>query len=264
MGKSFYGVALALVVTISGSAALAQEMAAISSAPRTEAVLNEYYGRGVHAFFSHDDLKASDLLNRAIAGGSKDPRAYYFRGLVFARQGRSPEAQADFKKAAELEVLGLDRGFRIGRALERIQGPVRTEIELARSEARLNAHNAIELRKQKRYEEFGRDQADSARPVKPVSPGSVVPPPPVRPAAPPPVAAPPSNDPFGDDDAAPPKKPAPPADEPAEEPAADEPAEDMPAEEAPSDEEATEEPAAEETPEEDEKPADKNDDPFGN
>lgn len=262
MGKSFYGVALALVVTISGSV-FAQEMAAISSAPRTEAVLNEYYGRGVHAFFSHDDLKAMDLLNRAIAGGSKDPRAYYFRGLTYARQGAKAEAQADFKKAAELEVLGLDRGFRIGRALERIQGPARSEIELARSEARLNAHNAIEQRKQKRYEEFGRDQEGAIRNTKPVSPGAVVPPPPVRPAPPPVKPAPPASDPFGDDAAATPpvKSPAAAAEE---EEATEEPAEDMPADEPAAEEEASEEPAGDEKPEEDEKPADKNDDPFGN
>ncbi len=47
-----------------------------------EAVLGQEYGAGVHAFFTGDYASAYEHLTTAIQGGSKDPRAFYFRGLA--------------------------------------------------------------------------------------------------------------------------------------------------------------------------------------
>ena len=57
-------------------------------------LLDDLYGRGVHAYFSHEYQDAYSLLSDAIKSGSRDPRAYYFRGLTFARLGRPEEVAA--------------------------------------------------------------------------------------------------------------------------------------------------------------------------
>src|SRR5262245_9329940 len=53
-----------------------------------DAMLEELYGRGVHAFFSGNQSAAFDSLNKAINSGSRDPRAFYYRGLLLNRFGR--------------------------------------------------------------------------------------------------------------------------------------------------------------------------------
>ena len=57
-----------------------------------DALLEDLYGRGVHAFFAQRIPDAFNALNAAIASGSRDPRAYYFRGLTLNRLGRPDEA----------------------------------------------------------------------------------------------------------------------------------------------------------------------------
>src|SRR3989442_2246350 len=70
-----------------------------------DAMLEELYGRGVHAFFAGNIRGSFDSLNAAISSGSRDPRAFYYRGLVLSRLGRPDEARDDFRKGAELELL---------------------------------------------------------------------------------------------------------------------------------------------------------------
>src|SRR5262245_3919722 len=53
-----------------------------------DSLLDDLYGRGVHAFFARNYPSAHELFTAAIKGGSRDPRAYYFRGLVYSRLGR--------------------------------------------------------------------------------------------------------------------------------------------------------------------------------
>src|SRR5262245_53999408 len=84
-----------------------------------DAMLEELYGRGVHAFFSGNQLAAFESLNAAVKSGSRDPRAFYYRGLLLNRFGRSTEAADDFRKGAELEMLGGEP-YPVGRSLERI------------------------------------------------------------------------------------------------------------------------------------------------
>src|SRR5262245_18185541 len=90
-----------------------------------DATLEDLYGRGVHAYFAQRIPEAFNALNAVIRSGSCDPRAYYFRGLTLNRLGRLDEARDDFRKGAELEILGGEP-YPVGRALERIQGPERT------------------------------------------------------------------------------------------------------------------------------------------
>ncbi len=100
-----------------------------------EPVLDQVYGKGVHAFFRHDYFQAEELFNLAIAHGSQDPRVYYFRGLAMCRLGRAAEAESDFRTGATLEeTVG---GYQVGWALERIQGAERRMLEKIRLDVRL-------------------------------------------------------------------------------------------------------------------------------
>ena len=57
------------------------------SAWAQQAVMDEFYGNGVHNFYDRDFFQAMQNLSVAIDGGSKDPRAYYYRGLAKLRCG---------------------------------------------------------------------------------------------------------------------------------------------------------------------------------
>ncbi len=199
-------------------------------------LLDDLYGRGVHAYFSHEYQDAYSLLSDAIKSGSRDPRAYYFRGLTFARLGRPEEAKADIKMGSELEASG-DTPVKVGRALERVQGPERLLIESSRKSARLAIRNAAEERAKVRYGERVRAEAAVLRdPTKPAVGPAPVP------------TAPTKDDPFNEggkpaelpatpDDAKPAAEPPPAAEEkPAEtKPPADDPfGEAKPAEEKPA------------------------------
>lgn len=110
--------------------------AACSGAAQAQDPRDEMYGKAVHAFFRGDVDHAELLLNDAIEAGSVDPRAYIFRGLCLSRNGIEA-GTADFQRAAELEIDGARKVVNVGQALQRIQGPVRAEIEKARLNARL-------------------------------------------------------------------------------------------------------------------------------
>src|SRR5688572_10610856 len=107
-----------------------------------DGMLEEMYGRGVHAFFSGRYREAFDSLNAAVSGGSRDPRVFYYRGLTLARFGRPDEARDDLQHAARLEMLG-GAAYPVGKALERVQGSERTMLEAHRRAARLAIRNSM-------------------------------------------------------------------------------------------------------------------------
>ena len=101
-----------------------------------QTAMDETYGIGVHSYFSNNLPQAELIFTQLIDRGSEDPRVHYFRGITQARLGGEGAGQADFDRGAELEMQGK-RAVDIGRALQRIQGPMRTQLEKARSAARL-------------------------------------------------------------------------------------------------------------------------------
>src|SRR6185312_15231416 len=86
-----------------------------------DALLEDLYGRGVHAYFAQRMPDAFNNLNEAVKSGSRDPRVFYYRGLALAHLGRPDEARQDFQQGAQLEILGGEP-YPVGRSLERIQG----------------------------------------------------------------------------------------------------------------------------------------------
>jgi hypothetical protein len=246
---------------------LTWSLAAIGGAPLVaqEAVLEQFYGSGVHRYFSGNYAQAVADLTAAIDGGSRDPRAYYFRGLAKLRGGG--DAAADFQQGAAMETADTNQYYPVGRSLERVQGSTRMTLERYRALARATALSRQQRRDSERYQQLRRREMHVLRaPVaapptaasaiesapataQPAAPKAAVTPPAMPKAGTPqpPVPEPPAADPFADDDA---KKPA--ADEPkaaADAPKGDTPAEDMPAEEAPAEEKA---------------PSAEGDDPFAN
>ena len=161
---------------------LVGSLASLSAVPlfAQEAVLGQEYGAGVHAFFAGDYAGAYEQLSVAIQGGSKDPRAFYFRGLACLNLGREPDATIDFRKGAELESNDVNRFYDVGKALERVQGSARTELEKYRVAARMAALEAAEKVRKQRYEAIQREESrvlrEQARNAPP-SGEEIVPPP---------------------------------------------------------------------------------------
>ena len=148
-----------------------------------EAVLGQEYGAGVHAFFAGDYAAAYEQLTTAIQGGSKDPRAFYFRGLACLNLGRGPDAAIDFRKGAELESSDINRFYDVGKALERVQGSARIELEKYRVAARMAALEAAEKLRKERYEAIQREESRVLREQAASAPPSgqeIVPPPPAE------------------------------------------------------------------------------------
>jgi tetratricopeptide (TPR) repeat protein len=182
--------------------------------PAQDAVLGQKYGHGVHAYFSGDYSQAFEQLTAAINGGSKDPRAFYFRGLAYSRLGRPQEAKQDFQKGAELESKDVNRFYDVAKALERVQGPVRIELESYRVEARMAVMEQTERLRKARYEAIQREESRVLREQ---------PPEPIK--TPEPTAEPAAADPFGATE----EKPATKADKPAAGPAGEKKAAGAPA-----------------------------------
>lgn len=131
----------------------------VSPLAAQEAVLAQNYGSGVHAYFAGDFVKSYEMLTATIQGGSKDPRAYYFRGLAYLKLGRSQEAEADFNKGAELECKDTNRFYNVGKALERVQGSTRAQLESHRVTARMVALEEETRIRKARYEAIRREEA---------------------------------------------------------------------------------------------------------
>lgn len=226
-----------------------------------DAVLAQFYGRGVHQYFAGNYDRAAADLTTAIDGGSKDPRAYYFRALTSMRRGDSYSADSDLRVGASLESADVSQFYPVGKSLERVQGADRKTVERHRAIARAEAFQRRHDRDLLRYEQRRRAESQVLRSsgvaplVKPAAPGVAEPP------VPGPEPA--DDDPFADkpETATPAAKPAVPAAEkpiaapPAEAPAEDMPAEPPAAESEPAADPFSEEPAADAKPAAEEKPA---------
>lgn len=152
-------------IAISGAVALllggACWLAGTASPARSQdTLLADVYGQGVHAYNGGAYQTAVEHLSTAINSGSRDPRAYYFRGLAYARLGYPDQAAVDFQAGAELEAKNQGEAFYpVSTSLQRIQGRERLTLEAYRNVARLKVRQEELARRRQRYEEI-----QSARP----------------------------------------------------------------------------------------------------
>ena len=118
------------------------------------AVLAEEFGRGVHAYYGGQLDVANKHLSAAIDGGSRDPRSFYFRGIVLWQQGNEEAAKEDWTKGSEIEALYGDAVY-IGRSLARFQGEPRLVLEGIRKDARMKVLTNQLKRSDQRLAELG-------------------------------------------------------------------------------------------------------------
>jgi hypothetical protein len=131
-----------------------------------DAAIATLYGGGVHAFFSGDYQRAYDDLSQAVEAGTKDPRAFYFRGLAARKLGRLDESEADFVTGARREAEGLG-GWPVARSLERVQGLERLALEQHRNQARVAAVQQERRAVERRYSGIQQRQPDLLRVQRP-------------------------------------------------------------------------------------------------
>ena len=128
-------------------------------------LLADLYGRGVHAYFDGQLEVSHKLLSEVIEQKTRDPRAYYFRGVVLTRLGRAEQATKDFDTGATLEARDLQKVYPVNRSLQRVQGKVRLTLETHRKEARLTLRKYEEERRRVRYEALKAAEKDVLRSV---------------------------------------------------------------------------------------------------
>lgn len=160
---------------------------------QNQTLLAEVYGRGVHAYYAGQMTDAYTQLSAAIDGGTKDPRAYYFRGIVLYKQGRTYEAEADWNQGAMMEAAAGGAAS-VGRSLSRFQGTGRLKLESIRQNARLQAMLTNSARSDIRRAEIGLSPSAPSVTAPAVGGGLA----PASPAPAAPAAAVDSN-PFGND-----------------------------------------------------------------
>jgi hypothetical protein len=156
----------------SGLAAWAVVAFGLMATGRAEPALTEVtalaraYGAGVHAYFCGDAQRSYDDLTQAIEAGTRDPRAWYFRGLAALKLGRLDEAEADFSTGAtkENEAVG-DWG--VSRSLERVQGHDRLALERHRVRGRLAGLEQRRQAVERRYSQIESRQSEVLRQRRP-------------------------------------------------------------------------------------------------
>lgn len=151
---------------------MALVVVALAAVAHAEPPASASLGMGMHAFHGGDFQAANRLLSEAIDAGTRDPRAYYFRGLAACRCGSGVEAEADFIEGARLEASGRG-GWDIGRALERVQGFERVKLERYRAQARAMLASEGEATAGRRYIDATPPATDARlRPVRPEMEGA--------------------------------------------------------------------------------------------
>jgi hypothetical protein len=130
--------------------------------------LSATYGRGVHAYFANQLDLAEQLFSQVIEVGSTDPRVYYFRAMTRIHCGRKYEAELDMRMGAAFEARDPGNRQAVGKALQRVQGPHRLELEQYRLQARLDRLEERQLQTRQRYEQLRRREQDVLRRETPV------------------------------------------------------------------------------------------------
>ena len=116
--------------------------------------LRAVYGRGVHAFFAGSLTEAEQLFSQVIDSGSQDPRAYYYRAMIYLKTGRKFQAEYDMRVGSTFEAQNPGSRYLVGKSLQRVQGEGRRMLERFRRQARLDRVQQFRSRASQRYEQL--------------------------------------------------------------------------------------------------------------
>jgi len=104
----------------------------------------QLFDRGFAAYWSGDVATAENFCRQAIQLNDRDPRAWYYLGLSLASQGRGDESASSLGTAAQLHATLSDQSSKaVSRALERLQGTLRQQLQTALINARLLRTKAL-------------------------------------------------------------------------------------------------------------------------
>ena len=146
---------------------------ATATARGQDLIAEQLYGSGVHRYFSGNLSAARSDFTSAIQTGTNDPRPYYFRALTYLRQGFTSQAAADLQRAADLEAMDINDSYQVSKALQRVQGGLRLQLERHRRQARIVAQQRQEQQRRqraaaaRRYEAERVQQAGAMEPEQP-------------------------------------------------------------------------------------------------
>ncbi|MSR32544.1 MAG: hypothetical protein EXR99_13680, partial [Gemmataceae bacterium] len=102
--------------------------------PKTHEFAERCFADGINLFYTRNFPDAELALTRAIQAYPRDARYHYFLALARYSQGKIAAAE-DFMQAANLERQGHPNRGVVSSALERVQGPVRNELNKYRNAA---------------------------------------------------------------------------------------------------------------------------------
>lgn len=89
-----------------------------------------FYTVGYHAYWSADYKGALENLDRAVETHQGDARFWYYKGLAEIGLGQIENAERSFSRAVELHAQRPSDSV-IARSLQRVQGRLRVELQLA-------------------------------------------------------------------------------------------------------------------------------------
>ncbi|MFO0967996.1 MAG: hypothetical protein U0793_20760 [Gemmataceae bacterium] len=106
-------------------------------------VAEDHFGRGLHAYWAGDYVKAEEALRQAIYWFKDDARYHYYYGLaLYARKGPTKEGKEFLAKAiyafgrgSELEARNMPSSDVVNYGLERVQGELRQMLNRHRPSA---------------------------------------------------------------------------------------------------------------------------------
>ena len=113
---------------------------AVSVSRAQDSMLQEMYGQGVHAYFSGKYDQAHELFSRRLNREARILDVTTFVASPTPSWGGPMRPRRTSRRGGEFEAEGAAVQIDVGQALQRVQGPLRLQLEEHRYAARLAAH----------------------------------------------------------------------------------------------------------------------------
>jgi tetratricopeptide (TPR) repeat protein len=92
-------------------------------------IAEQYFGKGLHAYWSGQYGTAEEEFRRALAAYDRDARYHYYLGLAQTQQGKQEAARYQFEQGVRLEAANQPGPVMVNASLERLQGDLRQRLD---------------------------------------------------------------------------------------------------------------------------------------